>query len=135
MTQFGLYSQTQPRNDPTPSRGQWNLGDAYRYLSEAYGGYHFNAMHGVNVDAGIFMSYIGLFSFYNFDNWAYQPSYVSSNTPFFFNGARVQVYPTNKLKDRRLVHQRMAVLRQIQRASRSWSAVSVSTQRLALHRG
>jgi hypothetical protein len=98
MTQFGLYSQTQPRNDPTPSRGQWNLGDAYRYLSEAYGGYHFDAMHGVNVDAGIFMSYIGLFSFYNFYNWAYQPSYVSSNTPFFFNGARVQLYPTNKFK-------------------------------------
>ncbi len=98
MTQFGLYSQTQPRNDPTTSRGQWNLADAYRYLSEAYGGYHLNAMHGVNVDAGIFMSYIGLFSFYNFDNWAYQPSYVSSNTPFFFNGVRVQAYPTNKFK-------------------------------------
>jgi hypothetical protein len=50
------------------------------------------------VQAGIFLSYIGLFSWYNFDNWAYQPSYVSSNTPFFFNGMRVQVYPTQKLK-------------------------------------
>jgi hypothetical protein len=50
------------------------------------------------VDAGIFLSYIGLFSFYNFDNWAYQPSYVSANTPFFFNGLRVQVFPTDKLK-------------------------------------
>src|SRR5256884_335805 len=83
MTQFGLYSQTTPRNDASPSRGQWNLDNAYRYLSEAYGGYHFNAMHGVNVDAGIFMSYIGLFSYYQFDNWAYQPTYVSSNTPWF----------------------------------------------------
>src|SRR4029077_9496962 len=25
MTQFGLYSQTTPRNDASPSRGQWNL--------------------------------------------------------------------------------------------------------------
>jgi hypothetical protein len=98
MTQFGLYSQTTPRNDASPARGQWNLADAYRYLSEAYGGYHFNALHGINVDAGIFMSYIGLFSYYNFDNWAYQPSYVSSNTPWFFNGVRVQIFPTKKLK-------------------------------------
>ncbi|HVS90007.1 MAG TPA: outer membrane beta-barrel protein [Candidatus Acidoferrum sp.] len=98
MTQFGLYSQTTPRNDASPSRGQWNLDNAYRYISEAYGGYHFNALHGVNVDAGIFMSYIGLFSYYNFDNWAYQPSYVSSNTPWFFNGVRVQIFPTEHLK-------------------------------------
>jgi len=77
MTQFGLYSQTTPRNDASPARGQWNLDNAYRYISEAYGGYHFNALHGINVDAGIFMSYIGLFSYYQFDNWAYQPSYVS----------------------------------------------------------
>src|SRR5579872_3527651 len=98
MTQFGLYSQTTPRNDASPARGQWNLDNAYRYLSEAYGGYHFNWMHGVNVDAGIFMSYIGLFSYYNFDNWAYQPSYVSSNTPWFFNGVRVQIFPTEHLK-------------------------------------
>lgn len=98
MTQFGLYSQTTPRNDASPARGQWNLADAYRYLSEAYGGYHFNKMHGINIDAGIFMSYIGLFSYYNFDNWAYQPSYVSSNTPWFFNGLRLQLFPTEKLK-------------------------------------
>lgn len=98
MTQFGMYSTMTPRNDASPSRGQWNLSDAYRYLSEAYGGYHFNVLHGVNVDAGIFMSYIGLFSYYNYDNWVYQPSYVSSNTPWFFNGVRVQIFPTDKLK-------------------------------------
>ena len=98
MTQLGMYSQTTPRNDASPARGQWNLADAYRYVSEAYGGYHFDALHGINVDAGIFMSYVGLFSYYNFDNWAYQPSYVSSNTPWFFNGVRVQIFPTEHLK-------------------------------------
>jgi hypothetical protein len=98
MTQFGMYSQTTPRNDASPTRGQWQLDNAYRYISEAYGGYHFNALHGINVDAGIFMSYIGLFSYYQFDNWAYQPSYVSSNTPWFFNGVRVQIFPTEHLK-------------------------------------
>ena len=98
MTQFGMYSQTTPRNDASVAHGQWNLDNAYRYVSEAYGGYHFNALHGINLDAGIFVSYIGLFSYYNFDNWAYQPSYVSSNTPWFFNGVRLQVFPTAKLK-------------------------------------
>jgi Putative beta-barrel porin-2, OmpL-like. bbp2 len=98
MTQFGMYSTTTPRNDASPARGQWDLADAYRYLTEAYGGYHLNALHGINIDAGIFVSYIGLFSYYNFDNWAYQPSYVSSNTPWFFNGLRVQIFPTSHLK-------------------------------------
>src|SRR5262245_56087746 len=98
MTQFGMYSQTTPRNDASPARGQWQLDSAYRYISEAYGGYHFDKMNGINVEAGIFMSYIGLFSYYQFDNWTYQPSYVSSNTPWFFNGMRVQIFPSDKLK-------------------------------------
>jgi hypothetical protein len=98
LTMFGLFSTTTPRNDASFAVGQWNLRDAYKYVSEAWGGYHFNVNHGLNVDAGIFVSYIGLFSYYNFDNWTYQPSYVSSNTPWFFNGVRVQWFPTNKLK-------------------------------------
>jgi hypothetical protein len=98
MTQFGAYSTATIRNDPSPSKGQWNLDSANRYLAEAYGGYHINKLNGINIDAGIFMSYIGLFSYYNFDNWAYQPSYVSSNTPWFFQGVRLQVFPTAHLK-------------------------------------
>jgi hypothetical protein len=98
MTQFGLYSVTTPRNDASVGRGQWQLNNAYRYLAEAYGGYHWDKMHGINLDAGIFMSYIGLFSYYNFDNWAYQPSFVSSNTPWFFNGVRGQFFVTQHLK-------------------------------------
>jgi hypothetical protein len=44
------------------------------------------------------MSYVGLWSYYNFDNWTYQPSYVSSNTPWFFNGMRAQIFISDKLK-------------------------------------
>ena len=98
LSQIGLYSTATPRNDASTARGQWDLANAYRYVNEAYGGYHFDALHGINVDAGIFLSYVGLFSFYQFDNWAYQPSYVSSNTPWFFTGMRVQIFPTEKLK-------------------------------------
>jgi len=94
----GMFSTTTPRNDASTARGQWFLAGAYRYIAEGWGGYHFNVNHGLNVDAGIFVSYIGLFSYYNFDNWAYQPSFVSSNTPWFFNGIRIQWFPTDKLK-------------------------------------
>jgi hypothetical protein len=98
LSMFGLFAFTTPRNDASPNVGQWSVDTAYRYFSEAWGGYHFDVNHGLNVDAGIFVSYIGLFSYYNFDNWTYQPSFVSSNTPWFFNGLRIQWYPTNKLK-------------------------------------
>jgi hypothetical protein len=98
MTQFGMYATMTPRNDASPSRGQWDLSDAYRYISEAYGGYHWDVWSGINLDVGIFMSYIGLCSYYNFENWIYQMSYVSSNTPWFFNGVRLQTFPSDKLK-------------------------------------
>ena len=94
----GMFATTTPRNDASAGVGAWDVRGAYKYISEAYGGYHFNVNHGLNIDAGIFVSYIGLFSYYNFDNWTYQPSYVSSNTPWFFNGLRIQWFPTNKLK-------------------------------------
>jgi Putative beta-barrel porin-2, OmpL-like. bbp2 len=98
LTLMGMFGVTTPRNDASAGRGQWGLRGAYRYVAEAYGGYHFNVNHGLNFDTGIFVSYIGLFSYYNFDNWAYQPSYVSSNTPWFFNGIRIQWFPTDRLK-------------------------------------
>jgi len=98
LTMAGLFATTTPRNDGSAGVGQWNLNDAYKYFSEAWGGYHFNVNHGLNIDAGIFVSYIGLFSYYNYDNWTYQPSFVSSNTPWFFNGVRIQWFPTEKLK-------------------------------------
>jgi hypothetical protein len=98
LTMFGEFATTTPRNDASYSRGQWDLADAYRYVSEAWGGYHWDKAHGINLDAGIFVSYIGLFSYYNADNWTYQPSYVSSNTPWFFTGVRGQWFPTEKLK-------------------------------------
>jgi len=100
LTMTGLFATTTPRNDASDAVGQWDLKDAYKYFSEAWGGYHWDGRkgHGFNIDIGIFVSYIGLFSYYNFDNWAYQPSYVSSNTPWFFNGLRIQYFVTNKLK-------------------------------------
>ncbi len=98
MTQFGTRSTVVPRNDYSPYRGQYDLANVYRYISEAYAGYHFNVWYGINVDAGMFMSYIGLNSYYQVENWEYQASFTSDNTPWFFNGLRVQIFPSKKLK-------------------------------------
>ncbi len=102
LTMWGLFSQAIPDNDASSGSngvGQYNVQNAYRYVSEANAGYGWdNINHGLNVDLGIFASYIGLFSFYNYDNWTYQPSYVSSNTPWVFNGMRIQWFPTQHLK-------------------------------------
>jgi hypothetical protein len=98
LLQLGTRATVVPRNDFSINHGQFDLTSAYRYFSEANAGYHFDVWHGINVDAGIFMSYVGLFSYYNAENWAYQPSFTSDNTPWFFNGVRVQTFPTDRLK-------------------------------------
>ncbi|MBC7524956.1 MAG: porin [Flavobacterium sp.] len=98
IMQFGTRSTVIPRNDLSVYKGQYQLDNAYRYLSEAYAGYHFKKWYGINVDAGMFMSYIGLNSYYQVENWEYQASFTSDNTPWFFNGVRIQVFPTKKLK-------------------------------------
>jgi hypothetical protein len=98
MTQFGTRSVLVPRNDGSANRGGFDLATSLRYISEAYGGIHLDVWHGINIDAGIFMSYVGLFSYDNFENWMYLPSFTSDNTPWFFNGVRIQLFPSDKLK-------------------------------------
>ncbi len=69
-----------------------------KYIREARAGYHFNKWYGINIEAGIFMSYIGLESYMLQDNWNYQRSMVSDFTPFYFQGARLQLFPSKKFK-------------------------------------
>jgi len=84
--------------DGTVNRGR-NLGVANnKYIGEALGGYHFNKLYGINVQAGYFYSYIGLESYLLAENWNYNRSFLSDFTPFYFSGARVQIFPTDKIK-------------------------------------
>ena len=96
--QVGTNTTVIPRDDYSAYRGQYDLANAYKNIAEAYGGYHFNKWHGINVDAGLFVSYIGLNSYYQVENWEYQASFTSDNTPWFFNGIRIQIFPTKNLK-------------------------------------
>jgi|HubBroStandDraft_6_1064221.scaffolds.fasta_scaffold149909_2 hypothetical protein len=98
LLQFGGRSTVIPRNDGSNLKGQYSLATAYRYISEAYAGYHVDTKYGYNIDAGLFMSYIGLYSYFSCENWSYQPSFTSDNTPWFFNGLRQQIYFSDKYK-------------------------------------
>lgn len=98
MTQFGTRSIMVPRNDLSSFRGQSELSNVYRNLSEAYVGYHIDKWYGINIDFGMFMSYIGLNSYYQPENWEYQASFTSDNTPWFFVGSRVQIHPNKNCK-------------------------------------
>lgn len=84
--------------DGTASRGRSLTTQNLRYIREATAGYHFNALHGINVEAGIFMSYIGLESYLLAENWNYNRSLVCDHTPFYFQGARAQIYTSTKVK-------------------------------------
>lgn len=69
-----------------------------KYIREAAAGYHFDVAYGLNLELGIFMSYIGLESYVTQENWSYQRSLVCDFTPFYFQGARAQFYPSKKFK-------------------------------------
>jgi len=84
--------------DGSVNKGKNTSTGNLKFVREAAAGYHFRKWYGINVEAGIFMSYIGLESYMLNENWCYQRSMVCDFTPFYFQGARVQMYPSKKLK-------------------------------------
>lgn len=84
--------------DGTVLRGRNTNVNNLKYVREAAAGYHFNKWYGINVEMGIFMSYIGLESYVTQENWCYQRSMVCDFTPFYFSGARIQTFPSKNFK-------------------------------------
>lgn len=98
VLQFGQMASIVPDYDGSVNRGQYTGVKNLRYIREAAAGYHFNKWYGINVEMGIFMSFVGLESYTTQENWNYQRSMVSEMTPFYFTGARIQMFPTKKLR-------------------------------------
>jgi len=96
--QYGQMASVVNDVDGSVFRGRNTNINNLKYIREAAAGYHFDAWHGINVEMGIFMSYIGLESYVTQENWSYQRSMLCDFTPFYFTGARVQMYPTKNLK-------------------------------------
>lgn len=96
--QYGQMGSIIQDVDASVNHGRNTSVNNLKYIREAAAGYHFDVMHGVNVEMGIFMSYIGLESYITQENWSYQRSMVCDFTPFYFSGARVQAFPSAKFK-------------------------------------
>ncbi|MET0637132.1 MAG: outer membrane beta-barrel protein [Chitinophagaceae bacterium] len=96
--QTGSMTHIVQETDGSIAHGRNTGTSALKFIREAAAGYHFNAGYGLNVEMGIFMSYIGLESYVLQENWSYQRSMVCDFTPFYFQGARVQYYPTKNFK-------------------------------------
>lgn len=96
--QYGAMQHIVQELDGSVNRGRNTGTGNLKFIREAAAGYHFNKWYGINVEMGIFMSYIGLESYMLQENWCYQRSMVCDFTPFYFQGARIQMYPSKKLK-------------------------------------
>jgi len=96
--QTGSMLHVVQETDGSVARGRNTGTGNLKLIREAAAGYHFSKAYGLNVELGIFMSYIGLESYVMQENWNYQRSLVCDFTPFYFQGARVQFYPSKKFK-------------------------------------
>lgn len=84
--------------DGSVGRGRNLTTAGLRNIRQATAGYHFDKGYGIDVEAGIFASYVGLESYLLGENWNYHRSLVCDFTPFYFQGVRASFYPTQKLK-------------------------------------
>ncbi|MBL7931595.1 MAG: porin, partial [Bacteroidia bacterium] len=98
LLQYGAMQHIVQELDESVYRGRNTGTNNLKFLREVAAGYHINKWYGINIEAGIFMSYMGLESYMVQDNWCFQRSLVCEFTPFYFQGARLQVYPTKKFK-------------------------------------
>ena len=96
--QYGATQHIVQELDGSVNRGRNTGTGNLKFIREIAAGYHFNKWYGINIEAGIFMSYIGLESYMLQDNWSYQRSMPCDFTPFYFQGARIQMFPSRKLK-------------------------------------
>ncbi len=90
--QYGSTTETTAGQDGTTFRGSYLTQRAFIPLQQAAGGWHFPWLHGVNIEIGIFPSYVAMESYLPQENWNYTHAFVSDFTPYYFSGSRTQIY-------------------------------------------
>ncbi len=96
--QYGAITETIGGQDRTVDRGFFLSRTALQPIRTASAGWHFHALHGVNLEFGIFPSYVGMESYLPQENWNYTHPFLSDFTPYYFYGGRVQIYPSTSVK-------------------------------------
>jgi len=96
--QYGTMINIVQHLDGTVARGRGISAVNLRYMREATLGHHWGRLAGVNLEAGIFLSYVGMESYLLAENWLYTRSVACDATLFYFQGLRAQIHPTTKAK-------------------------------------
>ena len=96
--QYGSTVETIAGQDTTTTRGFYLTNRLLQYVQQAAAGWHFHWLHGVNVELGIFPSYVGLESYLPEENWSYTHAFISDATPYYFFGFRGQVFTGQDFK-------------------------------------
>jgi hypothetical protein len=96
--QYGAITQTVGGQDTTVNRGFYLSSTALQAIRTASAGWHFHFLHGMNLEFGIFPSYVAMESYLPQENWNYTHPFVSDFTPYYFYGGRAQTYLTQRLK-------------------------------------
>ncbi len=96
--QYGAITQTVGGQDTTVRRGFYLSTTALQAIRTASAGWHFHFLHGLNLEFGIFPSYVAMESYLPQENWNYTHPFVSDFTPYYFYGGRAQTYLTDRLK-------------------------------------
>ena len=96
--QYGANAETVAAQDTTTTRGFYLTNRAFNNIQQAAAGWHYHSLHGINVEFGIFQSYIALESYLPQENWNYTHPFVSDFTPYYFSGSRTQIYLEQDLK-------------------------------------
>ena len=95
LTMFGMFGVTTPRNDASAGRGQWDLRGAYKYVSEANAGYHFNVNPRRSTSTLEFLfpisDYLSYYNFYDNLSLSIRRMFLrirrGSSTVFAFSGS------------------------------------------------
>jgi len=96
--QAGSNEETLWGQDASTQRGQFLTLRTFAPVQQAAVGWHFHALHGVNLEAGIFPSYFALESYVPQENWNYLHPFVSDFTPYYFAGIRNQWFVAQNTK-------------------------------------
>jgi hypothetical protein len=96
--QYGSTVETIAGQDTTTTRGFYLTNRLLQIVQQAAAGWHFHRLHGINAEAGIFPSYVGLESYLPEENWAYNHAFMSDFTPYYFFGVRGQFFLTREMK-------------------------------------
>jgi hypothetical protein len=132
--QYGSIVETIAGQDTTTTRGFYLTNRLLQYVQQAAAGWHFHALHGVNMELGIFPSYVGLESYLPEENSVLHARVsCRCDALLLLRFSRTIVY-VGALENRTVDRQRLADVRRVARGARGRLSLELAAARMALPR-